>query len=65
MRPEYVMYGCMAGYVVMLLCAFGVYMRENRITMELEWEEQEKQLQRKAALVEAMKRHVNRGKQYE
>lgn len=65
MRPEYVMYGCMAGYIVMLLCAFGVYMRENRLTMELEFEEKEKQLQRKAELVEVMKRHVNRGKHYE
>jgi hypothetical protein len=65
MRPEYVMYGCMAGYIVMLLCAFGVYMRENRLTLELESAEKEKQSHRKAELVEALQRHVNRGKQYE
>lgn len=65
MRPEFVMYGCMAGYIVMLLCAFGVYMRENRLTVELEREETERELQRRQELVEVVNRHVNRGKHYE
>ncbi len=62
MRPEFVMYGCMAGYVVMLVIAFGVYMRENRLAMEMESAEKERELLRKQQFVNVVKRHIKRGK---
>jgi len=64
MRPEYIMYGCIAAFFILLLTAFVIYLREGRLLKLMEWERKEIELQHKREIQDILYRRNQREKQY-